>query len=481
MISKRIATGCIAASLAFTPAAPALADAGDAIVGGIIGGIIGGAIVNESNKKRNTATTTTQTSSRSTISSAQREQNREVQVSLNYFGFPVGTPDGSLGPKSRAAISEYQAMLGYAPTGQLTEYERTLLVGSYHRGMAGGALTTQQAAANPMGMRGLLKTWRDEAAAGAAGTLAAAPVPEAATPLPVIAGAGGELPSFMGGAATVSLASHCNQVSLMTATNGGFTTVATMTDPAQALNEQFCLSRTYAISQGEGLAAKITGFTAQQIADQCAGFGPAMQAHVAALSTSPSETVLGGVRSFAATTGMAPGQLSGTAKICLSVGYRTDALDVAIGSGLLLVALGEGVYGELLGHHLVQGIGAAQRSDLALEWFEIGFDALDAGAMPVFAPGQPERLNLLRKAAFTAAGRADQAGLDAAVPAALPGFTILPADPDEGEAVFADAPATQNPTAETTLAGADAETAPGASKIGALPMAARLPFLLFRN
>ncbi|KAB2881918.1 MAG: peptidoglycan-binding protein, partial [Albidovulum sp.] len=140
---------------------PARADAGDAIVGGLIGGIIGGAIVNESQKKRQTVV---RKSTSSGMTTAQREANREVQVALNYFGYPVGSPDGVLGRNSRAAIADYQATLGYPPTGQLTEYERTLLVGSYHRGVAGGAMTMQQAAANPMGMRGLLVTWRDEAA-----------------------------------------------------------------------------------------------------------------------------------------------------------------------------------------------------------------------------------------------------------------------------------------------------------------------------
>ena len=184
MISKRIATSCMAASLIFGPVAPAMAD-GNALVGGIIGGMIGGAIVNEAQKNKKKTVRTT-----STVSSATREANREVQVALNYFGYPVGTPDGVLGQQSRAAIGQYQASLGYTPTGQLTEYERSHLIASYHRGVAGGPMTMQQAAANPMGMRGLPAAWRDEAMGiQPPGTMAAAPAaPVAPVPeSPVVA------------------------------------------------------------------------------------------------------------------------------------------------------------------------------------------------------------------------------------------------------------------------------------------------------
>ncbi len=477
MFSKKIASAALAASLALVPAAPAIAEIGDALIGGIIGGIIGGAIVAESNKKRIT-TTTTRATTQPSISSRQREANREVQIALNHFGFPVGTPDGALGPRSQAAISEYQAMLGYTPTGQLTEYERTLLVGSYHRAVAGGALTMQQAASHPMGMRGLLLTWRDEAlnppgqlASAPAAAPQAMPIQPAAAPqaAPIQPAAASGLPSFIGAdTATVSLASHCNDVNMTTSGNGGFVTLATFADPGQALGEQFCLARSFSITQGDELIGRVSGFTPQQIADQCAGFGPAMAPHVAALSTQSAIAVMTGVRAFAGTTGMAPAQLARTAKICLSVGYRNDDLGVAIGSALLLATLGEGAYGELLGHHLSQGIGAATRADLALEWYQLGFDALAAGGTEVFAPGKPERVDLVRKAAYTIAGKADEAALiggGTVTAASAPGFIILPADP-EGET--------------EVLVAADAPPA-GNSAIGALPMAARLPFLLFRN
>jgi peptidoglycan hydrolase-like protein with peptidoglycan-binding domain len=428
------------------------------LVGGLIGGIIGGAIVNEANKNRRSSTrkAAPRKSTRPSLSSSQREANREVQVALNYFGFPVGTPDGSIGPKSRGAISQYQAVMGFAPTGNLNSWEQDLLVQSYYRAQAGGAVTAQQAATDPRGTKGLLFAYRDEklgvgAAPGgqmAAGQMAAAPaIPQPAAPQLGFAAAGtsavaaavpqfgapAALPSFLGqGVTQVSLASHCNKVSLVTNSNGGFVTPVTMQDPAFALSEQFCLARTYSIAQGEDLVSKVTGFTPQQITEQCEGFGPVMQEHVAALSLKSRDEVMQGVSGFVLSSGMAPAQLAGTAKICLGVGYVTDNMDVAVGSALILTTVGEAAYAELIGHHLASGIGTAQRMDLAVPWFDLGYSAGSDGTAQVFAPGMANRSALVREAAYAAAGRSLPG---AAVPGApvqastLPSFAVPTAPP----------------------------------------------------
>ena len=166
MVLKRLATTAAAVSLATAPVSPALADAGDAIAGGIIGGIISGVIVNEANKNQRTKKVYRKTprKSYSGISSAQRAANREVQVALNYFGYPVGAPDGVVGRKTRGAISDYQMTLGYPATGaahRIRAQPPADLLSP--RAVAGGPMTMNLAAQNPMGMRGLLVTWRDEA------------------------------------------------------------------------------------------------------------------------------------------------------------------------------------------------------------------------------------------------------------------------------------------------------------------------------
>ncbi|MGR3660505.1 MAG: peptidoglycan-binding domain-containing protein [Paracoccaceae bacterium] len=421
MTTSRIVISGLVAAMAFTPVTRAVAsDLGSALVGGIIGGVI----VNEVNKNRRVRTVR-----RSSVSSYTRAQNREVQTSLNYFNFPAGFADGALGRNSRRAIANYQAYLGYPATGYLNPYERDFLVSSYHRAIAGGPATTQLISQQQEGTRGVLIAYRN-LLSGTPQAVAVAPAPTPAPAIPAIQSlvteaavsedASTSMPSFMGQTASVSLASHCNTVSLLTNSNGGFVTEASMSDPSLVLNEQFCLARTYAIALGEDLASQVQGFSSAQIAKQCAAFGPVLKDYVAEISLKTQQEVLQNINGFVLNSGMSPPQLTGTAKICLSVGYRTDDMDVAIGSALVLVALGSPVYGELIGHHLTQGIGASARPDLGLSWYRSSLDALANGATPVFAPGQPERTALIRKAAF----EGDTGGGAETLSVSLPNFGV---------------------------------------------------------
>ena len=415
MNRKHILSSLLAASLLATSATRVDAGSSDAVAGAIVGGLIGAAIASDVQRKRYYRTTTVRKVYRKpTISSAQRAENRTVQHALNYFGFNAGGADGVIGRNSRAAISRYQAYMGYPATGQLTSYEQNFLITSYNRAMAGGYATTQYLAANGMNQTGLLIAYRDGLATTApmpvasSTTVVVAPQVAAPAPAPMPAPVAVEtpapaatapgLPVFMGTASAASLASHCNTVSLMTNTNGGFTTVDTLADPDTALNEQFCLARTYAIANGETLMQKVQGFTSEQIATQCRGLAPLLKEQVAALSVRPKDEVLQQVSAFVLSAGMAPAQLGQTARICLGAGYRTDDMDVAVASALLLVALGEQAYGELLGHHLSQGFGATRRTDLSLAWYGASLAAVEQGAQAAFVPGQPDRVQLIRAA-----------------------------------------------------------------------------------
>ncbi len=451
MFSTKLTAAALAASVALMPAERVAADAKDFIAGAIIGGIVGSAATKQNQQKQRTTTRTYRPSLPST------QEGRNIQASLNYFGFNAGRVDGQLGRQSRTAVSQYQAYMGYPATGELTPFEYDILTSSYNRAQAGGYTTNQIIATNSDGTRGLLKAYRAELAgqpmqapqapvqtvvvAPQPQTVVVAPqpvptvvtpqpapsvVPQAGTTLAAVAtGAGAAaatggpaIPNFFNSTqAQASLASHCNTVSLLTSTNG-YTTVSSMTDPTQALNEQFCLARTYAISRSEDLIAQVDGFTPQQVAEQCAGFAPALKDHVSALSLKPRDEVVEEVSGFILQTGMSPAQLSGTAKICLGVGYRTDDMDVALGSALILFALGEGVYGELMGHHLAMGgFGTAKRTDAAASWYQAGLTASDNGADAAFVPGQPERKEIIRKASMQISGAPAQAG-------ALPVFSV---------------------------------------------------------
>ncbi|MGB5871851.1 MAG: peptidoglycan-binding domain-containing protein [Albidovulum sp.] len=477
-------------AVSFAPVQQAAAN--DGLVGGIVGGIIGGVIVNEASKNRKQKTTRRA----APVYSATREANREVQVALNYFGYPVGAADGALGRRSRAAISQYQALLGYPPTGYLSEYERTILIGAYYRGLSGGSQVAQIMASSPQGTRGLLLNQRDEMAGiapqGGQAVTAAAPsfaapsseaivapsaptlaplaevpslptlavVPEPEAPAldtPTLPA----LPTFLAsGAGQVSLASQCNKVSLMTNTNGGYVTAAAMTDANFALSEQFCLARTYAMAGGEQLAASINGFTPAQIAEQCKGFGPALKDQVSGLSLKSREEVLQDVYSFVVASGRSRALLAGTAKTCLGVGYTTVAMDVAISSALLLTALGENGYSELLGHHLSQGFGATVRPDLSLAWYEAGI-AADGAGKAVFAPGLPDRTEVIRKAAYTING---QGSLNSEAATTLPVFAL-----------------TQEPQAAETASEVAATTAPAQPSVSPIGAAALATSTVFSN
>jgi len=228
------------------------------------------------------------------------------------------------------------------------------------------------------------------------------------------------LPVFAAPSTRSSLASHCNKVNLLTNANGGFTTVDTMTDVNVVVNEQFCLARTFAIEIGERRARDL-GVTEDQIVAQCGAYGPVLKPYVRSISLKPRAEVIRDLGGFVLNSGIEPDQLKLTAEICMSQGYRTDDLDMAMGAALLMVVLGEGAYNELLGHHLITGRGASERSDLALAWYQSGLDATAGGGTRVFAPTLDGRDALMQQAVFDMQN-SDQAAAPA--PAAEPQGTL---------------------------------------------------------
>ncbi|WP_027259799.1 peptidoglycan-binding domain-containing protein [Leisingera aquimarina] len=534
MLSKPLKPALTAAFLATSFTSPATAsELGAAIVGGVIGGVI----VNEvhRNKQRQRRATTYR---RAPASSATRAQNRETQVALNYFGFHAGTPDGVLGRRSRAAVSQYQVHMGYPATGYLAPYERNFLVSSYSRAQIGGPQVIK-AMQGPNGVRGLLHSWRDEAAgvrtAGSgysgggygglpsevsqaveeiaasseptgeqllqrtgfmqladlngdgrndyvldtsvsgssfwcgasncsvmvfastpqgyqrndflargvtpasfachqgtcrmADTGETAPVQAAQQNRSTVTAFAGQESASLGGitlfdqpAQSASLTSYCSKVSLLTSSNGGFMTAASMTDPELALGEQFCLARTYAINAGETRAGKVQGVSQAQIDSQCDAFGPAVQPFLAKLGTAGSGEVMGDVQKFVLQSGMSLEQLANTAGICLFSGYRRDDMDVALGAALILTGIGQRPYAELIGHHLALGFGAPVTAVRAQDWYGMAVISLEGGAAPVFAPGQPERAELIKTASAKLAGGRVQP-VQASGGTALPSFS----------------------------------------------------------
>lgn len=410
MKSKTLAIAVLAAATAISSASRVAANADNLVIFGL-GALAGAAIERSTNEKQPRPKT-------SAVNPA-REANRETQTALNYFGFNSGTPDGILGPKSRAAASRYQAHLGYPVTGTLTHAEREFLISSYYRAQAGGTQTAA-VAAGPGGAKQLLTMYQTEAMPGGVAnpntasdifasqpeSTIGAPVQDASANLPTFGTqeteSSGSLPSFFGAATPKSLASHCSTVAMVTNTNGGFQTE--VANASEVIGEQICVARSYAMAQGEQLEKQITGATPAQIEAQCNGMAPLIAGLVEALGTKPRDEVIGEAATFVAASGMSVPQIVGTAKICMAVGYRTDNMDIAIGNGLILAAAENKAYGELIAHHRALGFGVAEDSSSAVSWYQMALDAIDGGAAPVFNPGQPERTELIRQASLKLQG-----------------------------------------------------------------------------
>jgi len=313
--------------------------------------------------------------------------------------------------------------MGFPVSGHLSDYERSFLITSHARALAGGGRTTELVAAQGTGSRGLLKTYQHNQQAGAVINVGVDPQPQAAQPAPPAPAASqattlavaaepepetdaapAALPSFIGGPVEASMASFCNKTNLVTSTNGGMVTAASMTDAGVALGEQFCLARAYVMDAGERLSATVQGVTLAEMQSQCAAFAPTMRDYVAGLvAQSPTETT-NDLQAYIVRTGMSPAQLSANARICLSIGYRTDGADVALASALVLVGLGEAAFGEVLGHHLAHGFGVPKRLDRAADWLDDAVVAMEAGAERVVAPGLKDRPALLHAAALKLRG-----------------------------------------------------------------------------
>ncbi len=386
MTMKRALTCTLAGAMALAPISRASADTGSFVAGAAIGGLLGHLATKNYDKKHTvvpqaTAPATSSTASSSGTKPAARpagipstQEGREVQASLNYFAFDAGPVDGQIGKKTRDAISDYQGYLGYPVTGELTSFEQDFLTDAHERAMASGAVPGSEQA------RGLLKVY-----------MAGLSEPKADS--------SDGLPTFQVSATPDSLSDMCASVSRKAQDNGGYGTIhQAMNAPVDVLHEQFCMARTDAISDAQAMSAKVADADAAEIKRQCAGFGPVMAPMVTGLSTEPRDEIVRQAAYVLSDSGSNPDQMIDVGKICLGVGYETDDMAVALGSALVLVALGQGPYGELVGHHLAGGFGTPVAPGKAVDWYSAAFDAVESGQQAVFDPANPDRVTLLETA-----------------------------------------------------------------------------------
>ena len=60
------------------------------------------------------------------------EERRALQVALQWDGFYTSSIDGAFGPGTRRSMADYQAAMGFEPTGVLTTRQRAKLLGDYN-------------------------------------------------------------------------------------------------------------------------------------------------------------------------------------------------------------------------------------------------------------------------------------------------------------------------------------------------------------
>ena len=124
-------------------AIPVYADLGDVLIGGAIGAVVTDQIHRNKDKKEAGQTAPRTNSTASLNSQYSTAERVEIQQALADQGYNIGTIDGVLGPKSRAAISGFQASIGEPATGQLTATQFVALTNP-------GAASPSQVAARPL-------------------------------------------------------------------------------------------------------------------------------------------------------------------------------------------------------------------------------------------------------------------------------------------------------------------------------------------
>lgn len=405
----------IAAVIAATMAITTTTASADSNLGAFaVGAAVGALINNQVGKKKR------QTTQRSSTNSYQRQQNRDVQSALNGFGFPVGTVDGSLGKRSRAAISNYQGYMGYQPTGYLDDYQRSQLVGAHQKLQAGGGAAYPEVVANE-GTKGLLKAFNDptyadryrgtgngvqqagvynnDGVVDRGGYNNAAPVSTGQQQVPAPLAFAPLAP--IGQAPAASMASHCELVVGTTQLNQGVILASNLTDPEQALGEQFCEARSFAMTASQGLATQ-SGQNEDQLAAACTQIADAVEPASAQIGSGDVKLVATQAQQITNTVFQNNMQVAaGYGQLCLGLGYRQDDAKMALGGATVMLATGQMPYAEIMGHHLRWGFGTAAAPAASTSWYQTALTSMEQGAQPVFVPSKTAERNAIIKASLS--------------------------------------------------------------------------------
>lgn len=333
-----------------------------------------------------------------------REENRRVQSALNGVGFNAGGADGIVGPQTRNAMSDYQAHMGYPVTGELSEPQRQHLLAAHQQIKNGNAAARFPEVNRQEGPQGLVKALQNPAYADEFNQDQQPRAVEARS-------ANGDddlvLPPALSKPSRVplsasSMAEYCELTAGISQTNAGPMLAGNVTDADQALSEQFCDARSYAITQGNGLLNQLNGKTGE-FTDFCSKAAVRLAPAIAEIPTGDTKAVAIRAQEIMNPVFQSDMQAAATAgQICLGIGYRQDNAQIALAAATMMLASGKLSYNEVFGHHSRWGFGTAESKDTSEEWYLSAISAMEQGAEPAFWPSKSDERNAVIRDAIAA-------------------------------------------------------------------------------
>jgi len=299
------------------------------------------------------------TRSQPQLSTNQRRNNRAVQTALNFFEFDAGTVDGIMGQRSRAAVSAYQALMGYEETGRISREESQFLLTAFNEIALKDEALALKVKLELVDPQDLLKAFSGDE----------------------IVVADIEAPTEPEG--PPSMRSTCVNIGA--------------SGPQDHLKAQFCNLRQLAMEQSNFMMeTSLSGQSAEPVVGECRLFTLEMRPQIAQLADTPSPDMISEMDLWVRRSGVSEEKLAGLSETCLGVAYQQDNPEAALASLLVLSGLDRAIYTELTGYHLALGLGfEAPDSALALGWMESAVAALPEEEVALTAQTSSQRLAVL--------------------------------------------------------------------------------------
>ncbi|MEO1702328.1 MAG: peptidoglycan-binding domain-containing protein [Pseudomonadota bacterium] len=298
-----------------------------------------------------------------------------VQTALNFFKFHAGPVDGIAGMRTRSATKAFQNYMGYPVSGMLNDGEAEFLLKSYQMARANEDETGKIASRHPDGIKGVLIVFRGETteAEMALGSNGVSSEQTAAVEAsdPDVTSKIKRVQVAESDAEPETLAAFCALQKNPNTAAGLKKSRQSEVRLSMASGPIFCDAKEAAIAQSESLIANIAGFTTQEVEKQCYSFEPALVSLVEKLPSEAPSDVLQATSDFIERTELAEDGLKGIAQVCLGVGYKSDRVNLAVGSALILAAMEYLAYAEFPEHHLALGFGIEKDTKLAKQWFDL--------------------------------------------------------------------------------------------------------------